>query len=55
MTVPAITTAAPLPAGSNPVHVYLASLAPGEGRRSMASTLAQVAAMLVCQYSKISQ
>lgn len=46
MTVPAFAALAPLPASRNPATVYLAGLASGEGRRSMASTLALLAGLL---------
>ena len=48
MTVPAVTASVSLPAARNPATIYLAGLVSGEGRRSMASSLAQVAAMLGC-------
>ena len=46
MTIPSVPTIEALPAERNPAIVYLASLRAGEGRRSMASTLSQVASML---------
>ena len=46
--VPALLPAARPPADRNPVRVYLASLAPGDGRRSMAATLVQVSTLLGC-------
>ena len=46
MTIPSVPAIDDLPAERNPAIVYLASLRAGEGRRSMASTLSQVAAML---------
>ena len=46
MTIPSVPTIKALPAERNPAIVYLASLAAGEGRRSMASTLTQLAALL---------
>ena len=48
MTIPSVPPFEALPAERNPAIVYLASLRAGEGRRSMASTLSQVAAMLGC-------
>ena len=48
MTIPSVPTIKALPAERNPAIVYLASLAAGEGRRSMASTLSQLAALLGC-------
>ena len=49
MTIPSIPTSnEALPAERNPAIVYLASLTAGEGRRSMTSTLSQLAAMLGC-------
>ncbi len=48
MTIPSVPAFESLPAERNPAIVYLASLRAGEGRRSMASTLSQIAAMLGC-------
>ncbi len=49
MTIPSVPAIEALPAERNPAIVYLASLTAGEGRRSMASTLSQLAAMLGCR------
>ena len=48
MNIPSVPTIEALPAERNPAIIYLASLAAGEGRRSMASTLSQLAGMLGC-------
>ncbi len=48
MTIPSVPAIEALPAERNPAIVYLASLTAGEGRRSMASTLSQLAALLGC-------
>ena len=46
MNIPSVPAIDALPAERNPASVYLSSLAAGEGRRSMVSTLSQLAAML---------
>ncbi len=46
--VPALPLATRLPADRSPLRVYLAGLAAGDGRRSMAATLAQASTLLGC-------
>ncbi|MDE0360611.1 MAG: tyrosine-type recombinase/integrase [Rhodospirillaceae bacterium] len=49
MIIPSVPSIEALPAERNPAIIYLASLTAGEGRRSMASTLSQLATMLGCR------